>query len=192
LSQTIDVSDACIAKSDQLNAADLLGCPVIVEICSVRSSTGQADKEKQPYEVVISGGLKPWRPCKTMLRLLSFLWGRDASRWVGHWVRLWDDEAVTFGKASTGGIRISGADIPEQVTVTLPTGRQKYTTFIIDPIQPQVPTLEAILSAAGMTGAELDAQRATAGKPPIVSLSDDERNQLAGYYRRNPSKLRKA
>lgn len=185
---SINVSDAIQAKSDQLNAADLVGGPVVVEICSVRSSTGQADREKQPYEVVISGGLKPWRPCKTMLRLLSFLWGTDATQWVGRWIRIYNDPDVTWAGEKIGGVRIDGADVPKQLSITLQTGRSKHTTFVVEPITPPtLPTLETILSAAGLTVADLDADRAIRGKPPIT---DDEKPGITGYLRRNPDKLK--
>lgn len=131
----LDVSASLVAKSDQLNAADLTGGPIVVRIEAIRRGTGQADPEKQPYELVLSAPWKPWRPCKTMLRLLAALWGTNGAKWTGHTVRLHRDPDVTFGKDEVGGIRMDGADIPKPVTVTLPVRRGQVKRYTVASIE---------------------------------------------------------
>ena len=48
------------AKSDQLNAVDLVACPIDVTIESV--SSGQSD---QPWILKLKGDYQPYKPCKT-------------------------------------------------------------------------------------------------------------------------------
>jgi hypothetical protein len=188
---TLDVTQSLASKSDQLNNPDLAGGPVVVEILGVRESTGQADKDKQPYEVLLSGGLKPWRPCKTMRRLLSEIWGTDAHIWIGHWIRLYRDPSVKFGPDETGGIRFDGADIEKNTVITLPTKRGQYSRYQVAPIKPPASWLADLLAETGLTIADLDAHRAESTPPKLAvsTLSDDERNKLCAFYRRNPAKL---
>lgn len=136
MAETLDVSAALVAKSDQLNAADLTGGPIVVRIESIRRSTGQADMEKQPYELVITAPWKPWRPCKTMLRLLAALWGTNGAKWTGHTIRLHRDPDVTFGKDEVGGIRMDGADVAKATTITLPVRRGQVKRYTVEPIPP--------------------------------------------------------
>jgi hypothetical protein len=59
-------------KSDQLNAEDLLTGPVTVTVDAVHIGEG----DQQPVTIGISGH-KPYKPCKTMRRLLVVLWGAE-------------------------------------------------------------------------------------------------------------------
>ena len=58
------------AKSDQLNADDLVGGPITVKIEGV---TVREDTE-QPVTIRLSGGFRPWKPCKTERRVLVHAW----------------------------------------------------------------------------------------------------------------------
>lgn len=111
----LDISDTIVAKSDQLNADDLIAGPVVVRI--ERAARNTAD---QPVKLDISGGHKPWLPCKTMRRVLSFAWGTDAEAWVGRWVELYRDPTVKWAGDAVGGIRISSmSHIERSMTIRL-------------------------------------------------------------------------
>jgi hypothetical protein len=66
--EKIDMSDYIKAKSDQLNADDLVGSTILVKIEWVRK-TGNP---QQPIEIGITGGFRPWKPCLTERRVLMF------------------------------------------------------------------------------------------------------------------------
>lgn len=110
------------AKSDQLNADDLVGGPITVKIEGV--SQGSAD---QPVIIKISGGHQPYKPCKTSLRVLAAVMGTDAQKWVGHWMRLYRDPHVKWAGVEVGGIRIealSAIDEPVMLQLTETRGRK--------------------------------------------------------------------
>ena len=120
--ETLDVSDTITPKSNQLNADDLIAGPITVSITKVARSS-----EEQPIAVHISGGHKPYMPCKTMRRIMVQLWGSNGLEWVGKSLTLYRDAAVKFGSDEVGGIRISAmSDIPKAqlLSVTATRGRK--------------------------------------------------------------------
>lgn len=103
------ITDDIIApKSDQLNADDLIGGPKLIVITRV-----SAGNSEQPRHIHYVGGEgRPWKPCKTMMRVLKEHWGTNGYR--GRSVLLVRDPTVSYGKnRNCGGIRIAGlSDIP--------------------------------------------------------------------------------
>lgn len=123
-----DVSDTILSKSDQLNADDLLAGPITVTVTSVQRCT-----DEQPVAVQISGGHQPWKPCKTMRRVLVSAWGKDGSQWVGKSLRLVRDASVIFGGKTVGGIRIAAmSHIPKRIELYLAESRGKKKLFTIE------------------------------------------------------------
>lgn len=99
-----DMSVVIEPKSDQINADDLIGGPRTITISEVRISPGT----EQPVQIHFSGDNgKPWRPCKSMSRVLVQAWGPDAKQYVGRSVTLYRDPTVKWGGMDVGGIRIS-------------------------------------------------------------------------------------
>ncbi|GAB6854081.1 hypothetical protein [Asaia astilbis] len=115
----VDLSKTIIAKSDQLNADDLLGGPITVKIQAVKE--GNTD---QPIAIFYEGcNGKPFYPCKSMRRVLVNVWGKDGADYVGKSMTLFRDAAVKFGGIMVGGIRISHMsglekDMPMALQVT--------------------------------------------------------------------------
>lgn len=99
----MDVSAAIVAKSDQLNAIDLVGRDVTVAIVDVKP--GPAD---QPVHIVTDayGPSRPWKPSKTALRDIVQAWGTDSTVWVGRRITLFNDPEVLWAGQPVGGIRI--------------------------------------------------------------------------------------
>lgn len=124
----MDISDTIVAKSDQLNADDLLAGPITVTVTGVDKVAGE-----QPVVVAISGGYRPWKPCKTMRRLLVHAWGAEASAWVGRGLRLYRDPTVRFGGDDVGGIRIEAmTHIAKPISVNLTSTRGKKSLHRVD------------------------------------------------------------
>ncbi|WP_058630650.1 hypothetical protein [Microbacterium oxydans] len=99
----MDVSSAIVAKSDQLNAIDLVGRDVTITIVDVKP--GPAD---QPVHIITDqyGPSRPWKPSKTALRDIVQAWGTDSTMWVGRRLTLWNDPEVLWAGKKVGGIRV--------------------------------------------------------------------------------------
>lgn len=131
-----EIRASIVAKSDQLNADDLVGGPITVRITGVRR--GPAD---QPVHVFISDRKVPWKPCKTARRVLAAGWGEDASAWVGRWIRLYRDDSVLWAGVAVGGIRVSGmSHIPRPLALQLQYAKGKKSAVQVEVITPPAPT----------------------------------------------------
>ena len=137
---TIDISRTLVAKSDQLNADDLAGGPVTVKITGIKLS----GNEDQPVIVEISGGHKPWKPCKTVRRLMSNVWGTNAAKWIGRWITLARDPKVLWGGKPVGGIRLTHmSGIKQAQTVVLNETSKTKAPHTVEPLTPPEPRQSA-------------------------------------------------
>lgn len=103
MTESVDMSRFIEAKSDQLGADDLIGAPRTITVTRVTGNDGD-----QPVSIFYEGdGGKPFKPCKTIRRVLMGVWGRYANEYVGKSMTIYRDDKVTFGGLETGGIRIS-------------------------------------------------------------------------------------
>lgn len=127
----MSLAETIIPKSDQLNADDLLTGPIVVRIVGARVT-----REEQPVIIDVEGR-RPWKPCKTMRRVLVAAWGDDETAYVGRWVELYNDPDVTFGTDRTGGIRIGKlSDIPRTMNIPLTVKRGKKKIHTVEPLRP--------------------------------------------------------
>jgi hypothetical protein len=129
----VDMSQFIAAKSDQLNADDLMDAPRTITVTKV---TAAPDAAEQPVSIHYEGDAgKPFKPCKTMRRILVGVWGKDASKYVGRSMTLYRDATVAFGGLQVGGIRISHmSDIAQDKTVALLVTRGRRAPFKIKPL----------------------------------------------------------
>lgn len=121
-----------VPKSDQLNADDLIGRDLTITITDVFISAGT----EQPVSLRFEGdGGKPWKPCKSMRRVLVQIWGADAKAYKGRSATLVRDPSVTWAGQAVGGIRISHmSDLKEQVTLALTATKKTRAPFVVKPI----------------------------------------------------------
>lgn len=127
---SFDISDTLAPQSDQLDAVDLLGGPRTFTI--ERVSKGDAE---QPVQIHLAEFPRPWRPGKSMRRVLAACWGTEASVYVGRRVTLYCDPEVTFGKDKVGGTRISHlSHIDKPKAIPLLVSRGKSQTFRVQPL----------------------------------------------------------
>ena len=130
----MDISPAAQPRSDQLNADDLIGGPQVVTITEVRRGSSE-----QPVEIVTNefGPGRPYKPGKSMLRVLIAAWGKEASEYAGRRLMLYRDPDIRFGKDVVGGIRISAmSDIDSRITLALTVTRGRRAPFTVDPLPP--------------------------------------------------------
>jgi len=144
-----DMRAAIIPKSDQMNADDLIGGERTIKIKDVQIRPGT----EQPVSVFFNGDNgKPWKPCKSMARVLVYFWGADAKAYVGRRVTLYLDPDVRWGGVAVGGIRISHlSDISQTVTISLTATKGKRSPFTVEPLAAE-PDLQADADAAASAG----------------------------------------
>ena len=145
----IDVSDlrpTIVPKSDQLNAEQLLTGPITITVTDVRVTSS----EDQPVTVYYENDAgRPFKPCKTMRKVLVLAWGQDGREWVGKSATLYQDPTVKFGGAELGGIRISHlTDIPKDIRVSLTATKGKKAMYEVKRMEsPDARAMSAIRTA---------------------------------------------
>lgn len=129
----IDMTPFIAAKSDQLNADDLMGGPRTITITRV---TASPEGSEQPVSVFFAGDDgKPFRPCKTARRIMVAIWGADANQYVGRSMTIYRDADVTFGGMKVGGIRISHmSHMDRETMVAVMKSKGKKAPTIIKPL----------------------------------------------------------
>lgn len=160
----VDMSQTIAPKSDQLNADDLIGGPRTITVTRVTGNEGNAE---QPVNIFFEGDNgKPFRPCKSMRRVMVKLWGSDASKYAGRSMTLYRDPKVKWGGMEVGGIRIShmtGLDKPE--TMALTASNKARTPYTVKPLTVDTPRAVPDRSAA-------DKIIATIGRAPDAAKLD--------------------
>lgn len=129
-----DISHTLIAKSDQLNAVDIIGTEKLLTITSVDVK----QSGEQPVVIHYEGENKrPWKPALTARRILAALWGSDSSKWIGHTVAVHCDPTVVYAGEEVGGIRphaATGIDFERVIKLKERRG-PKPKTFTIQPLR---------------------------------------------------------
>lgn len=144
---TFDMTESIAPNSEQLDAVDLLTGPRIFTIKDVSKG-----KDDQPFNFHLAEFDRPWRPGKSMRRVLVACWGKDAKQYVGRRVELYCDPDVVFGGLKVGGIRVRALSHLElkptekRKLVPLLVSRGKSAMFAVDPLPDDVPTAEPELS----------------------------------------------
>lgn len=130
-----DMSKVIVPRSDQLNTDDLISGPRTIRITKVTI----ASTNEQPVSVYFEGdNSKPWKPCKSMCRLLVAAWGPDASVYAGRSVTLFRDPTVLWAGLEVGGIRISHmSHIERDIMVALTVTRGKRAPFTVKVLREQ-------------------------------------------------------
>ena len=122
-------------KSDQLNYDDFLSGTRDITITGVKSSGNVTDQ--QPVSVHFEGDNgKPYKPCKSMRRVMVRVWGNDALGYVGKTMTLFGDPNVIFGGNKVGGIRISHmSHIDNEINVVLTASKAKRIPYKVKPLK---------------------------------------------------------
>lgn len=117
-----DLRATITPKSDQLNFEDVQSSSITAVIKGIR-----AGNKEQPVFIDLEGfDGRPYKPSKSMRRVLIGGWGSDGHSWVGKSLTLIGDSAVRFGGVAVGGIKVSEmSDIEDNFSLMLTTSRGK-------------------------------------------------------------------
>jgi hypothetical protein len=163
----LDLTDTIVPKSDQLNSDDLRSGPRTFTIAEVRKN----NSDEQPVSVVLKEfpNGRPWKPSKSMRRVLVEVWGRDASTYVGKRLTLYRDDKIRFGGQEVGGIRISHmSELKMPKPMALHVTRGRYESVTIQPLPDDAPSAPAV---SPKVLAELTAMFERKGVPNAVRLA---------------------
>ena len=134
----MDISETTAPRSDQQNFDDYVNGPKTVSITEVRAGTAE-----QPVEIHLAEFPgRPFKPSKTVRRILVAAWGPEAANYTGRRMTLYGDPTIRFGGAVVGGIRVSHlSHIDKPLTISLTETRGKRKPHRIDPLPDAPPPL---------------------------------------------------
>ena len=172
----MNLSQATLARSDQLNADDLVGGPRTFTVAEVR----RGDNE-QPVAIVLEEfpPNRPFKPSKTVLRLLSHVWGEETDDWPERpRFTLYRDAKVKWAGQEIGGIRVSHmSHITAPVKIALAESKGKKTLHVVQPLPDDAPTSEPLDETAVQIAAlrrewmTADPERKAAIEAEVAKLS---------------------
>lgn len=163
----MDLSTTTEPRSDQQNYDDVAQAPRIVTVTEVKEGTSE-----QPVEIHLAEYPgRPYKPSKSMRRVLVAAWGNEGSAYPGRRIKLVGDPTVRFGRDVVGGIKIgalSHLDKPLTMKLTVSKGRRE--DYTVQPLADAPPTKDwAAIVATASTREQLVAIRkeaAAAGMTP--------------------------
>ena len=130
------------AKSDQLNATDIMGINLVIRI---RDAQLTSSKE-QPLAIYFDGdNNRPWKPSKGMRRVLAAGWGAETENLIGKSVKLHFDASVKYAGKEVGGIRIKAmSDIDQRgIVVVEAINRQQRIPVNVEYLDTSLPPYPA-------------------------------------------------
>lgn len=149
----MDISPSTAPKSDQQNFDDYISGPKTVTVTEVLPGSAE-----QPVEIhLLEFPGRPFKPSKTVRRILVQAWGPEASAYAGRRMTLYGDPTVRFGGAVVGGIRVSHlSHIDKRLTLSLTTTRGKRAPFVVEPLVEAAPVAPAPAPTAEQVAATDD------------------------------------
>jgi hypothetical protein len=178
-----DITFALEAKSDQLNAVDIIASDRTIKITNV-----DVKKSDQPVSIYFEGDHgRPWKPSKGMLRVLALAWGSDSKQWVGKYAQLYHDPGVIYAGKAVGGIRVRAlSDIDRKgLNLSLAISRSRRDSYHVkflevsnhqypdEHFQKALPTMIKLMTDGKKTLQQIIAQCQKTGQ-----LSADQIKQL--------------
>lgn len=150
----LDMTESVAPKSDQINAEDLLTGPRTFTISEV--AAGSAEQPINVHLAEFPG--RPYRPSKSMRRVMVAAWGKDASQYAGKRLTLFRDPDVKFGGEAVGGIKISHmSDLAKPLKIALTVTRGKRAPYAVTPLPAATPAPTPDELAAQIAAALIDA-----------------------------------
>lgn len=132
----MNLAPTIVPKSDQTNSDDLIAGPRTITITAVVKGS-----KEQPVWISYEGDEnRPYKPSKSMRRLLVTIWGLNAADYIGRRITLYRDPTVKFGGDPVGGIKISHAsNIACAIDILLTESRGRRKPYRLEAMTPEDP-----------------------------------------------------
>lgn len=172
----MDISTTTQPKSDQQNFDDYgTGGPKTVTIVEVVE--GNAEQPVWIHLAEFPG--RPYKPSKSMRRVLEFAWGKDTDVYHGRRMTLYGDPTVKFGGSVLGGIKISHlSHLDREKSLSLTETKGKRKPFVVKPLveatPPPPPAAMSLEDVAATTDTDT-LRTAWQGSPPDVRAAIEAR-----------------
>jgi hypothetical protein len=177
----MDISKALVAKSDQLNASDLTGAPIVATIEAVR----RGDAVKPVIVDLVGMDGRPWKPSKGMLRVIAHAWGTESDAWVGRLVKLVNNPEVVYAGEAVGGVEVVAmSHIPNAFTIPVRISQKKVKQHHVDVLaepatEPWVAQWQAIKNALTAAGYEGDGPQMLATAGQVIGAAWEHPNKIS-------------
>jgi len=181
-----DMTMTVVPKSDQINADDLIGGPITIQVSRVVIG----ESAEQPVSVFFEGSQKPYRPCKQMRRVMIHCWGSDAKVYAGRRMTLYRDPTVKYGGFEVGGIRISHmSDIDAEKVMALTVTKAQRRPFTVKPLRDAPPVQDTPKPdrATATTDALIEATRTAPDLAALLANVDFDKRRT--WLRENRREL---
>lgn len=176
----MDISASTAPRTDQQNFDNYLAGPKTLTISEVKAGTAE-----QPIELhLVEFPGQPYKPSKSMRRVLVSCWGPEASVYSGRRITLYGDPTVRFGSAVVGGLKISHlSNIDKAVKVNLTVTRGKRELFTVQPLPAPAPTRDW-LAELKLAGKDLDAISALGSAANAANAGAEVLGSIRAEYKR--------
>jgi hypothetical protein len=127
----ITLRDTIVPKSDQLNYDDVMSTTITADVIGLAMGTPE-----QPVSIKLKNVDRPYKPNKSMRRVLIAIWGDEGRKWIGQRMRIRGNPEVKWGGQPVGGIEVaamSGISVPTAVKLTISRG--KRVDYIVQPLK---------------------------------------------------------
>lgn len=129
-----NLSDTILAKSDRLNAEDLISSTITITVSQVTRYVNNGDNAF--YLNYHNDNGRPFYPCKTMRKVIMAGWGEDGSVYIGRSMVLFCDPTAKWSGKEVGGVRISHlSHIEKRLILNLSETRGKKKQHTINILQ---------------------------------------------------------
>lgn len=128
----VDISQSLLAKSDQLNAADLID-PIAIQIDKVNYDPDRV----QPLWIYYNKLENPWKPSKGMRKIIASdaILGLETDNWTGARLRIFRESSVKYAGKAVGGVEISEFDgITSKKSFPVRTAKMGTKAIDINPL----------------------------------------------------------
>ena len=153
----MDMSETIAPKSDQQNYDDYIAGNRTVTISAVTKGSAE-----QPVNVeLLEYPGRPFKPNKSMRRVLVLAWGPDSTAYVGRRMELFGNPDVVYGGKAVGGVEIAAlSHLSKPLTVALTATRGKRKSFTVQPLAELAQEHRDLLELAGKAEGDPDTLRA--------------------------------
>src|SRR5215217_5326439 len=119
-------------KSDQLNSDDLIAGPMTFRIREVQLK----ESGEQRCSVFLEGEKNPYKPSKSMMRVMVAAWTKFHDQYAGKSFTLYRNPKIKWGGMEVGGIEISHmSDIKEPMTIALTVTKGSKKMHTVQPLK---------------------------------------------------------